>query len=100
METGNSEQAVNQSQPGLMDAPGTIVFDTTSGISMEEQQEILDGINAMSGGTRLVPEAAVTKAKKKDFIFPLLINIGAVILLGLGGLLLSFFYNQDEQSIR
>ena len=35
-----------------------IVFDRSSGISLEEQQEILAGINAMTGGSRLVPDGA------------------------------------------
>ena len=77
-----------------------IVFDTSSGISLEEQQEILDGINTMTAGTRLAGETAVTKAKKKGVLFPLLINIGALIILGLGFFLLSFFHNQDEQNMR
>jgi hypothetical protein len=78
----------------------TIDFDTTSGISLEEQQEILAGINAMAIGSRLVPEAAVIEAKKKDHIFPLAVNIGALFLLGLGFLLLILFLNSGEQQIR
>ena len=62
MDTDNLEQAAEPS--------GAVVFDTSSGISLEEQQEILSGINAMSGGSRLVPEAAVTEAKKRGFLFP------------------------------
>jgi chromosome segregation ATPase len=80
----------------------TIVFDTTSGISLEEQEEILAGINAMAVGSRLVPEAEELKtaAKKKGYIFPLAVNITAVVLLGLGFLLLSLFHNSGEQQIR
>ena len=33
-----------------------VVFDTTSGISLEEQQEILAGIDAMSGEAALFPK--------------------------------------------
>jgi len=100
METSELEQAAGQTGSGLKDSAVAVVFDTSSGISMEEQEEILAGINAMTGGSRLVTEAAVTKAKKRDFLFPLLINIGAVLFLGLGSLMLSFFYGQDEQNIR
>jgi len=82
------------------DPSGAIVFDSTSGISLEEQQEILAGINAMTGGSRLVSEAAVPKAKKRGFLFPLFVNIGAVILLVAGFLLLSHFHVQEEQGIR
>jgi chromosome segregation ATPase len=77
-----------------------IVFDTTSGISLEEQKEILAGINAISDGRRLAPEAAVTEAKKKGFLFPLWVNIGAFILLILGIAVLSRLHVNDEQQIR
>jgi chromosome segregation ATPase len=78
----------------------TVVFDTTSGISLEEQKEILAGINAMSGGSRLIPEAAVTETKKKGFLFPLFVNIGAFAFLALGFVLLSRLHVNDEQQIR
>ena len=55
----------------------TIAFDSSSGISLEEQQEILAGINAMAIGSRVVPQAAVTEAKKRGAMFPLFVNIGA-----------------------
>ena len=85
----------------LQTMPETIVFDTSSGISLEEQEEILEGINAMSAGNRLAPgEAAVGLAKKKGYLFPLLVNIGALVLLGLGFALLYFFHGYEEQGIR
>jgi len=90
----------------LSDETGTIVFDTASGISLEEQQDILAGINAMACGSglplgnRLAPEAAETKAKKKGFLFPLFVNIGALVLLVSAFGLLVFFHNNDEQKIR
>ncbi|MDR0496848.1 MAG: hypothetical protein LBH42_04470, partial [Treponema sp.] len=77
----------------------TIVFDTASGISLEEQEEILAGINAMTG-SRLVPKTTVTRAKKKGFLFPLYVNIGAFALLLLGFMLLFFLHGHDEQQIR
>jgi len=82
------------------DSAETIVFDTASGISLEEQREILEGINAMSGGSRLGGGDAVTEAKKKDYLFPLFINVGALLVLGLGLLLFSFFHGRNEQSVR
>jgi chromosome segregation ATPase len=84
----------------INDETGTILFDTASGISLEEQQDILAGINAMAGGSRLTPEAAVTKPKKKGFLFPLFVNIGALVLLISGFALLGFFNGNDEQEIR
>jgi len=89
-----------QNNGQVTDPSGTIVFDSASGISLEEQQEILAGINAMTGGSRLVSEAPVTNAKKRGFLFPLLVNAGAVIFLVVGFLLLSHFHVQEEQEIR
>ena len=83
------------------DQNGTIIFDTTSGISLEEQKLILDEINTMAGiGNRIAPDVPVTEAKKKGFIFPLCVNAGAIILLVLGFLILINLHNQQEQSIR
>ena len=82
------------------DPSGVIIFDTTSGISLEEQQEILDGINTASNRNRLVSEAVVTEAKKKDYHFPLLINIAAIVIFALGSLLLTLFYRHDVEAIR
>ena len=96
METTNGQ--LNEKQ--LTDPSGTIIFDSSSGISLEEQHEILAGINAMTGGSRLVSEAVVTNAKKRGFLFPLFVNVGAVILLVAGFLLLSHFHIQEEQGIR
>ena len=100
METNALQTPPRQDTAGQVTDPSGIVFDTTSGISLEEQQEILAGINAMSGGNRLVPEAAVTVAKRRGILFPLFVNIGAIILLVLGFVLLSHFHVQDEQGIR
>ncbi|MCL2319980.1 MAG: hypothetical protein FWC45_07835 [Treponema sp.] len=100
METSALETRSGGDNAGQLSDPSGIVFDTSSGISLEEQQEILTGINAMAGGNRLAPAAAVTKPKKKGFLFPLLVNAGALVLLAAGFVLLSHFHGQDEQSIR
>ena len=86
------------------ESPDTIVFDAASGISLEEQQEILDGINAMAGERRLSgggPESeAIAGARKKGFLFPLLVNACALALLGAGFFLLFFIQRQDDGDIR
>jgi len=79
---------------------GTIIFDTSSGISMEEQQEILAGINAVSMRSGLDSGVQETGAKKNGLIFPLIVNIGALVFLAAGFLLLSIFQSNDEQEIR
>jgi len=99
-------ETTGQSANQLIDETGTIVFDTASGISLEEQQEILAGINAMACGSglplgnRLAPEAAVTEAKKKGFLFPLFVNIGALVILISAFAMLGFLNDNDEQEIR
>ena len=90
METKNFETAPTED----------ITFDTSSGISLEEQYDILKSINTMAGGRRFEAEAVQVTAKKKDFLFPLYVNIGAIIILGLGVLAFSFFHRHDEQVIR
>ena len=91
------DPAGTPSGPGLKN---TIVFDTSSGISLEEQEDILAGIDSLTGENRLVPEPAVKVARKKGFLFPLFVNLGAVLLLVLGFALLSFFHVNDENEIR
>ena len=97
---GDTLQNRDGMQQAVIDPSFTIVFDTTSGISLEEQQEILEGINAMASGSRIATEADVIEAKKRGFLFPLFVNIGAIFLLVLGFVLLSLFHGQDEQDIR
>ena len=79
-----------------------IEFDTTSGFSIEEQQEILNKINSLNVEKGIIPGADQYKseARKKWFLFPLLVNLFAVILLAGGFLLLWFYHNRDEQEIR
>ena len=84
----------------MTDPTGTVAFDTSSGISLEEQQEILEVINTITGGSRLVSEASDVKAKKKGFLFPLFVNIAAVVILAAGFYFLSRIHVQDEQKIR
>jgi hypothetical protein len=98
METVNQSDQLQSNQ--LKDETGAIVFDTASGISLEEQQEILAGINAMAVGSRLAPEITVTEAKKKGFLFPLFVNIGALVLLVSAFFLLAYLNFNDEQEMR
>jgi hypothetical protein len=79
-----------------------IVFDTSSGFSVEEQREILNQINSLTveKGIVPVPGDLKTEAKKKGVLFPLLVNLAAIILLSGGFFLLLFFHGQDEAGIR
>ncbi|MDR3343265.1 MAG: hypothetical protein LBT14_10875 [Treponema sp.] len=79
-----------------------LVFDTTSGISEEEQREILARIDTIAGKNRIAPtpEFVKTAAKKRGFLFPLLVNLGALMVLAGGFLLLFNGHGKDEADIR
>jgi chromosome segregation ATPase len=78
------------------------VFDAASGISEEEQREILAGINSIAEKNRrsLAADKAALPAGKKGSMFPLLVNISAVLILAGGFLLLSLFQGQEEVRVR
>jgi chromosome segregation ATPase len=77
---------------------GDIVFETGSGISIEEQKEILAGIESMAGAGRGV-DAPIVLPSGRDF-FPLGVNLGALVLLVLGALGIFFFYQREDAEIR
>ena len=79
-----------------------IVFDTKSGFSIEEQEEILKKINSLSVEKGIVPETDFIKseAKKRGILFPMLVNITAVLLLAGGFFLLWVFHSQGDQELR
>jgi chromosome segregation ATPase len=79
-----------------------IVFDTASGFSEEEQREILREIDSLSGENRIAapPEALAAEAKKRGVLFPVLVNLGALLLLASGFFLLMYFHSHEEADIR
>jgi chromosome segregation ATPase len=81
---------------------GDIFLDPSSGIGIEEQQEILAGIESLTGRSPMEerPGEQKIEAKKKGALFPLLVNGGAVILLAAGFFILSFLHAREDLSIR
>lgn len=76
-------------------------FDTASGIPVEEQRQILADINALAERERLAaPPRFTAAAKKRGFRFPLLVNLGAVLLLGAGFWGIRAFHRQEDAAIR
>ena len=87
-----------------------IVFDTQSGISIEEQQEILSRINGIAeknkqrlsqkeSAVREKGKPAVKTAKKKS-VFPVAVNIAAAVVLIAGSFLLISFNERAEVQAR
>jgi chromosome segregation ATPase len=110
--TGND--ADSEAGAASSSAEAGIVVDSKLGISVEEQQEILAEINRVTVKNRLSlnEDGQETgkagkksgdrgfKAKKKDGLFPALVNTAAVVLLAGGFFLLSSFQGKEEVKIR
>ena len=83
-----------------------VVFDANSGISVEEQQEILSRINGIAEKNRQSlsqgSSGGKTKiaAKKSGAFFPALVNVAAVVILFTGGLLLVSFNGKKDAQVR
>ncbi|MCL2067040.1 MAG: hypothetical protein FWG99_06210 [Treponema sp.] len=86
-----------------------IIFDPSSGISVEEQQDILAKINSIAEKNRQsLSQSGVAgagkkqrfKAKKSGGAFPVVVNVSALVLLAGGLLLLSSFQGKTEAQVR
>ena len=76
-----------------------ISFDTSSGISEEEQSVILGEIDAIAMKNRLHPtkDDLAVKAKKRGTLFPVLVNVCSAVLLA-GALVAIYFVSQRNAS--
>jgi len=95
-ETDAVQAETEQTQSGF-------VFDKDSGISEEDQKDILVQIEQVAQQSRITasPEILRTgKAKKKGYALPFFVNAGALLVLGGGLLLLSFLFKQSESELR
>ena len=90
-----------------------INFDTNSGISEEEQREILAAINGIAEKNRQSLSSGIEgsvkkgrgskplfKAKKSGGFFPILVNIAAVTVLTGGFLILSAVHGKTDAEVR
>ena len=73
-------------------------FDADSGISREEQQEIRREIEKVATSSRMKvsPEMFVVKAAKQGVLFPVLVNVGAIVALAAGLAVLYFLFQRGE----
>jgi chromosome segregation ATPase len=91
-----------------------IVFDEKSGISLEEQREILSKINGITEkNRRLLSQTrsqidekkggvnrVIINAKKNGAAFPLAVNIAAIVILFFGAFLLVSFNGRKDAQVR
>jgi chromosome segregation ATPase len=84
------------------DGPGAdVVFDTGSGISETEQREIFEGIEkAVRRDHRSLAEIPRPRAKRRGILFPLLVNLLGLALLGLGMVFFLVFRDAGETRVR
>lgn len=90
------------------DAPDAgMIFEAGAGISEEEQREIMAGINRIAEKNRrsLLAEGGAEnrsafRAKKSGGLFPVLVNLGALALLGGGFFFLAAFQGKADLKVR
>jgi hypothetical protein len=86
---------------GLTDDREEIAFDPDSGITREEQKEIRAEIEKVSTGSRIAvkPEMFVVKAAKRGILFPIIVNVGALLVLAAGLALFYFLFQRGETQL-
>ena len=101
----NNEQGAGVSVADNAEVAGNadIVFEKNSGISQEEQQEILAGINGITEKNRRSLSGAAQgsiAARKKGGLFPAMVNAAAILFLVGGFLLLSLLHGKEDVHVR
>jgi len=86
-------------------ADNEVVFDSSSGIPIEEQKEILTKINGIAEKRRRhlsqsADESASLKAKNNSAFFPLLVNAGALLILCAGAWFIFSFNGKKDVQVR
>ena len=78
-----------------------IQFDSESGISKEDQKDVIQEIENVVTKNRIVTtdEDFIVKANKRGVLFPVLVVISAVVALGIGGLAFYFLFQRGESQI-
>ncbi len=79
-----------------------IVFDSESGISREDQKEILQEIDGIATKSRIsvTPEVFAVRAMKRGVLFPITVNVAAILALAIGAACLYFLYQRGETQIK
>jgi len=102
--SGLFEKALSllQKEHDVAAAGGGIVFDEDSGISKDDQKEILQEIEKSVTQNKLTigPKAFLIQAEKKGILMPLLVNLLGVFLLLAGGGVLYYFFQRGETTLK
>jgi hypothetical protein len=80
---------------------GVIAFDPKSGISQEDQKDIVQNIDHImqSSKIKVSPDLFRIKAQKKGVGFPFFVNVAGIVILAAGVFVLWFFFQQNEAKI-
>jgi hypothetical protein len=83
------------------DGRDEFAFDPDSGISREEQKEILQEIEKVATQSRIVvsPEVFIVKAAKRGVLFPIIVNIAAIAALAIGLGAFWFMFQRGETQL-
>ncbi|HYW85760.1 MAG TPA: hypothetical protein VFB30_21085, partial [Spirochaetia bacterium] len=78
-----------------------IQFDSESGISKEDQKDVIQEIEDVVTKNRIVTtdEDFIVKANKRGVLFPVLVVVCAVAALGIGGAAFYFLFQRGESQI-
>jgi hypothetical protein len=79
----------------------SIVFDPKSGISQEDQKDIVKNINQIMQSSKIKVSADLFKIKalKRGIGFPFVVNLAGIVILAVGVFVLWFFFQQNEAKI-
>jgi hypothetical protein len=86
---------------GFVDGREEIAFDADSGITREEQKEIRAEIEKVATSSRITvkPEMFAVKAAKRGVLFPVIVNVGALLVLAVGLALFYFLFQRGETQL-
>jgi len=78
-----------------------IQFDSESGISKEDQKDVIQEIENVVTKNRIVTtdEDFIVKANKRGVLFPVLVVVSAIVALGIGGSAFYFLFQRGESQI-
>ncbi|MBN1700237.1 MAG: tetratricopeptide repeat protein [Spirochaetales bacterium] len=93
---------LNQEQLDSFKIPEGIEFEDGSGISIEEQKEILSHIEEIVSQNRITVSDDIfsIKPKKRGVLFPFVLNIIAILIVVAAFLGIQYFFNKQEQEIK